>query len=119
MFMLMALKRNQKGLTLIELLAVLVIVGIIAAIAIPAIGNTINNSKTKADTATDNLIIESVMRYLVDEEITGTVSAQNIKTTLVDKGYLNAVPKWQDTAKEKSTFTATLSGGKWSVTLNP
>lgn len=42
------LLKNQKGLTLIELLAVIVILAIIAAIAIPAIGNIINNSKDKA-----------------------------------------------------------------------
>lgn len=39
---------NQKGLTLIELLAVIVILAIIAAIAIPAIGNIISNSRDKA-----------------------------------------------------------------------
>ncbi len=39
---------NEKGLTLIELLAVIVILAIIAAIAVPAIGKIINNSKEKA-----------------------------------------------------------------------
>lgn len=39
---------NQKGLTLIELLAVIVILAIVAAIAIPAIGNIISNSRVKA-----------------------------------------------------------------------
>ena len=39
---------NEKGLTLIELLAVIVILAIIAAIAIPAIGNIIQNSRDKA-----------------------------------------------------------------------
>ena len=37
--------KEEKGLTLIELLAVIVILGIIAAIAIPAIGNVIENSR--------------------------------------------------------------------------
>lgn len=40
--------KNEKGLTLIELLAVIVILGIIAAIAIPAIGNIIQKSKVDA-----------------------------------------------------------------------
>ncbi|OBZ12973.1 type II secretion system protein [Bacillus sp. FJAT-26390] len=116
--MLMALKRNQKGLTLIELLAVLVIVGIIAAIAIPAISGTINKSKEKADAATDQMIIESVLRYVVDENLNETVTAKSISTELVAKGYLNSDPVWQDTSKKKSTFTATLTGNKWTVTLN-
>lgn len=44
----MKLLKNQKGMTLVELLAVLVILGIIAAIAVPMIGNIINDSKDKA-----------------------------------------------------------------------
>lgn len=40
--------KNEKGLTLIELLAVIVILAIIAAIAIPAVGNIIQNSRDKA-----------------------------------------------------------------------
>ena len=39
---------NEKGLTLVELLAVIVILGIIAAIAIPSIGNIIQNTREKA-----------------------------------------------------------------------
>ena len=37
--------KNEKGLTLVELLAVIVILGVIAAIAVPSIGNIIENSR--------------------------------------------------------------------------
>lgn len=40
--------KDQRGLTLIELLAVIVILGIIAAIAIPSIGNIIDKAKEDA-----------------------------------------------------------------------
>jgi len=41
--------KNEKGLSLVELLAVIVILGIVAAIAVPAIGNIINNSRDKGE----------------------------------------------------------------------
>ena len=53
---------NEKGLTLIELLAVLVILGIIAAIAVPAIGNIIENTKIRAAMA-DVEAIETASWY--------------------------------------------------------
>ncbi|MFK5706486.1 prepilin-type N-terminal cleavage/methylation domain-containing protein [Lysinibacillus boronitolerans] len=40
--------KNEKGLTLVELLAVIAILAIVAAIAIPAISNVIDNSRYKA-----------------------------------------------------------------------
>ncbi|MBH5318231.1 prepilin-type N-terminal cleavage/methylation domain-containing protein [Paenibacillus sp. GSMTC-2017] len=115
--MLTALKRNEKGLTLIELLAVLVIVGIIAAIAIPAIGGTITKSKAKADIATEALIKEAALRYLVDEDIIADTAALSITTELVNKGYLNITPTWNTVANKKTQFKATLSGGAWSIQL--
>jgi len=39
---------NKKGMTLFELLAVIVILGIIAAIAFPTVNTLINNSKRNA-----------------------------------------------------------------------
>ena len=59
--------KNQRGLTLVELLAVIVILAIIAAIAAVAIGNVINNSKDKgilADAA--NIINGAKIAYIDD-----------------------------------------------------
>ena len=41
--------RNEEGLTLIELLIVIALVGIVSAIALPILFNTVSDSKTKAD----------------------------------------------------------------------
>lgn len=51
--------RDERGLTLVELLAVIVILGIIAAIAVPVFTNTINKQKDKAILADASQIISA------------------------------------------------------------
>ncbi|TWG31389.1 type II secretion system protein [Geobacillus sp. C56-T2] len=58
------LLKNERGLTLIELLAVIVILGIVAAIAIPAIGGLINKSKDDAKVAEGIQIINAAKLYM-------------------------------------------------------
>lgn len=58
--------KNEKGLTLIELLAVIVILAIIAAIAIPAIGNIIANSKYNAIKSDGINVINAAQLYYLD-----------------------------------------------------
>lgn len=58
---------NQKGLTLIELLAVIVILAIVAAIAVPAIGNIIENSRIKAAKSDAVMILNAVNLYETNE----------------------------------------------------
>lgn len=59
--------KNKKGVTLVELLAVIVIMGIIAAIAVPAIGGLIENSRLKAVNGTIVTINEAARLYAVTE----------------------------------------------------
>jgi type IV pilus assembly protein PilA len=57
---------NERGLTLIELLAVIVILAIIAAIAVPAIGKVISNSHDKAILADASNILAGAKIAVVD-----------------------------------------------------
>lgn len=83
--------RNEKGLTLIELLAVIVILGIIAAIAIPSIGGIIKNTKTKAHDANAQLIIDAARYAITNDPPNKTVDFTLEK--LVEAGYLDVAPK--------------------------
>lgn len=51
--------QNKKGVTLVELLAVIVIMGIVAAIAVPTIGNLIATQRANAAGATYDNILEA------------------------------------------------------------
>ncbi|MED0662702.1 prepilin-type cleavage/methylation domain-containing protein [Geobacillus thermodenitrificans] len=57
--MLKRIIKNEHGLTLIELLAVVVILGIISAIAVPSIGGLIDNSKKDAHVANAQQMINA------------------------------------------------------------
>ncbi len=82
-----ALLKKEKGFTLVELLAVIVILGIIVAIAIPAVGNIIDNAQTDADEQEQALIIDAARLYMIQgdgAELPVTVA------TLETEGYLEA-----------------------------
>ncbi|KHF29684.1 prepilin-type N-terminal cleavage/methylation domain-containing protein [Anoxybacillus sp. EFIL] len=84
--------RNEKGLTLIELLAVIVILGIIAAIAIPSIGAIIDNSKKDAHIANAKQLVNAA-RIAVTADAANAAKTSFTMKELVDGGYLEKTPK--------------------------
>ena len=94
---------NEKGMTLIELLAVIVIIAIIAAIAIPAIGNIIDNSRVGAIKSDGQNALQAAELLLIDQPKIFT----SAKTTIVKE---DLISKYLDDAgsfDEDSSFTIT------------
>lgn len=88
---------NEKGMTLIELLAVIVIIAIIAAIAIPAIGNIIENSRIDAAKSDALNAISAASLYEAQE---GPIPATGIALSeLVTKGFLEDTGTLTNTGK--------------------
>lgn len=113
--------KNEKGLTLVELLAVIVILGIIAAIAVPSIGNIIENSRFKAIKGDAQTILSAANMYYAESEDKNVVTLATLKS----KGFINDTGSFSATEADTkvtynangNTFTGTGKSGSYTLTI--
>ncbi len=86
---------NKKGITLVELLAVIVILGIIASISVIMLSDVVRNSRMKADIENINVLNRATYYYTLGENSTalfvGLTSDEERIEFLVEEGYLNKI----------------------------
>ncbi|MBU2529529.1 MAG: prepilin-type N-terminal cleavage/methylation domain-containing protein [Elusimicrobia bacterium] len=83
-------KRSNKGFTLIELMIVVAIIGILAAIAIPKFADLISKSKEGATKGGLSAVRSSLQVYYGDNE---GIFPSDTLTVLTDDGkYINEIP---------------------------
>ena len=102
-------KASDEGLTLIELLAVIVILAIIAAIAIPIILISVNNAKINTTEQDLNIIADALNRYYLDTGSYPTQASGNISGVASDLSpkYLAGIPQdgWGNSFNYSSSGT--------------
>lgn len=59
--------KNQRGVTLVEMLAVIVIIGIVAGVAVPAVVGQIDSAKVATDDSNLQVLNDAVDRYYIME----------------------------------------------------
>lgn len=89
--------KSEKGLSLVELLAVIVILGVITAIVVPAIGKIIENNRHKATKSEAIIMLEAAQLYFIEnpENFGKEYQAASLPKLIAmgymeSKGYLNS-----------------------------
>lgn len=102
-------KRSNKGFTLIELMIVVAIIGILAAIAIPKFADLISKSKEGATKGGLSAIRSSLQVYYGDNE--GIFPSDSLTILTTDGKYINEIPeaKLPGTGKADSSDVMTYS----------
>jgi general secretion pathway protein G len=101
--------KRSDGFTLVELLIVVAIIGMIAAIAIPNLINAVDKGKQKRTMADLHAIGTAVESYSVDHTYYPTASDSTALKATIDPVYIKAMPRVDGWAHPFQVDSAQLS----------
>ena len=96
----------KRGFTLVELLAVLILLGVVSLIAIPSVGKILNRSREKARESTKNELIKAAKNYYADNirELPDDGSHKCLSVSEIEEsGYISNDDIVDPTTEEKLT----------------
>lgn len=109
--------KSKKGFTLVEIMIVVVIIGLLAAMAIPAFQKVRQTSRTKAVTNNLRQLASAADQYFLDNGLTQVSSADLIGTDNYIKN-MPPVAKEAYTATIKQGTAITASGGALTAAIS-
>ncbi|NBI28000.1 type II secretion system protein [Chengkuizengella marina] len=114
--------KQEKGLTLVELLAVIVVLGIIAAIAVPSINGIINDTEVQAREAVAIQLYEAARLSVTISNTDVSNNEDDVVITLSDlddSGFLSGVvdPATGEALNVNDTNVTFAANGE-SITVN-
>lgn len=113
---------NKKGFTLIEVMAVLIILGVVLLIAVPSVSTYIVNSRKSNYYTTANSYVDTIIGYYDMKEFgpfltKGEIMIVPIKNIKLDKGGSSETP-FGDIDYNRSYVVITYNGKKTSYYVN-
>lgn len=111
--------KKESGFTLVEILVVIVILGILAAVIYPIVNTSVNSSKQKLYDAQIENIINAARTYASDNmEILPTTDGENLNppltlNKLIEEGYIKDIenPKTKKPFDKNIKITITNKNG--------
>lgn len=109
------MKRDQRGFTLMELMIVIVIIGVLAAIGVPAYKNYVTEAKKSACNANRNTIATALGMYYA-EHGKYTDKFDDLAEYVTNIASINKCPAGDDSSTYTITVPAAGTGGNVTVT---
>lgn len=104
--------KNKKGFTLVELLAVITILGILVTISVVSVTSVINRSTENSYKTLEDEMVEAAKKYVVEN--IDNYTSPVLLSTLIENGYIKEIKdpanKSKICDKTASKVTITVSG---------
>jgi len=113
-------ENKEKGFTLVELIIVMAILAVMAGIAVPRFGSTLDKSKKQAHNANVMMIEKAIELSALNGDTTVTTTPAAVTMAdLVTDGYLKELPAVPIaiTAANGGTASDTAAGGAYTATV--